>query len=43
MVLGHAAAVAADLALNADVAVQDVAYPVLRARLLAEGQVLAVR
>jgi hypothetical protein len=40
MVLGQSAATAAMLALEADVAVQDVPYPRLRERLLKDGQVL---
>jgi len=40
MILGQAAATAGALALDADVAVQDVAYADLRARLLADDQVL---
>lgn len=40
MVLAQSAAIAADLALRGDLAVQDVEYPALRARLLAAGQVL---
>lgn len=40
MATGHAAAVAADLALSAGVAVQDVHYPTLRQRLRAEQMVL---
>lgn len=42
MVLGHSAAVAADLALAADGVVQDVDYAVLAERLRAEGQVLSI-
>jgi len=41
MVLGQSAAIAADLALRGGIAVQDVDYAALRARLLAAGQVLA--
>jgi hypothetical protein len=40
MILGQSAATAAALALDAGVAVQDVDYAALRARLLADGQVL---
>ena len=40
MVLGHSAGAAADLALERGTAVQDVDYTALRARLLAEDQVL---
>jgi len=40
MVLGQSAATAAVLALQADVAVQDVDYASLRERLLADGQIL---
>ncbi|MEY4689512.1 MAG: hypothetical protein RIR76_3535 [Verrucomicrobiota bacterium] len=40
MILGESAATAASLALEAGVAVQDVPYPDLRRRLLADGQVL---
>lgn len=40
MVLGESAATAASLALDAGTSVQDVPYPTLRARLLADGQVL---
>ncbi|MPZ85332.1 MAG: FAD-dependent oxidoreductase [Actinophytocola sp.] len=40
MLLGHAAAAAADLALRDGVAVQDVDYPTLRRELLADGMVL---
>jgi hypothetical protein len=40
MILGHSAATAAALALDANIAVQDVSYEKLRERLLAEGQVL---
>jgi hypothetical protein len=41
MILGHSAATAADLAIEAGQSVQDVDYAVLRDRLLAEGQVLS--
>lgn len=41
MVLGQSAATAACLALDADVAVQDVEYAALKKRLLADGQILA--
>lgn len=41
MVLGQSAATAACQAIDDDVAVQDVDYPRLRARLLADGQVLS--
>jgi len=40
MVLGQSAATAAALAIDAGRAVQDVPYERLRARLLADGQVL---
>ena len=40
MILGQSAATAASLAIDEGVAVQDVAYAKLRARLLADGQVL---
>ncbi|MBB5787898.1 FAD-dependent oxidoreductase [Jiangella mangrovi] len=40
MATGHAAAVAADLALSGGVAVQDVHYPTLRQRLRADGMVI---
>lgn len=40
MVIGQAAGVAAALAAKGDVAVQDLPYPLLRERLLAQGQVL---
>lgn len=40
MVIGQAAGVAAALAAKGDVAVQELPYPVLRERLLAQGQVL---
>ena len=40
MVIGQAAGVAAALAAKGDVAVQDLQYPALRGRLLAQGQVL---
>ncbi len=40
MILGHSSATAAAIALEANVAVQDVPYEKLRERLLAEGQVL---
>ena len=40
MILGQSAATAAVLAIDGDVAVQDVPYAALRARLLADGQVL---
>jgi hypothetical protein len=40
MILGQSAATAAALAINADTPVQDVPYDRLRARLLADGQVL---
>jgi hypothetical protein len=40
MILGQAAATAAVLSLDAGVAVQDIDYAALRARLLADGQVL---
>jgi hypothetical protein len=42
MALGQSAATAASLALDAGIAVQDVAYARLRERLLADGQVLAL-
>ncbi|MBM3868854.1 MAG: FAD-dependent oxidoreductase [Verrucomicrobia bacterium] len=40
MILGQSAATAAVLAIDGDLAVQDVPYAALRARLLADGQVL---
>jgi hypothetical protein len=40
MVIGQGAGVAAALAAKRDVAVQDLPYPILRERLLAQGQVL---
>ena len=40
MVLGHSSAAAASLALDSDIAVQDIPYESLRRRLLAEGQVI---
>jgi hypothetical protein len=40
MILGQSAATAAALAIEGNLAVQDVPYPALRARLLADGQVL---
>jgi hypothetical protein len=40
MVIGQSAGIAAALAARGDVAVQDLAYPALRARLLTQGQVL---
>ena len=40
MILGQSAATAASMALDEDIAVQDVSYDVLRKRLLADGQVL---
>jgi hypothetical protein len=40
MILGQSAAVAARLAIDADMAVQKVGYEKLRSRLLAEGQIL---
>ena len=40
MVLGQSAATAAVMAIDADIAVQDVGYPALRERLLADKQVL---
>ena len=41
MILGQSAATAASLAIDGSVAVQEVSYPKLRARLLADKQVLA--
>jgi FAD dependent oxidoreductase len=41
MVLGHSAATAASIAIDRGIAVQDVPYEVLRARLIKDGQVLA--
>ena len=41
MVLGQSAATAACQALDADVPVQDIDYPALRARLEQDGQILA--
>lgn len=43
MILGQSAATAAALAIDADVAVQDIDYPALRARLEADGQVLSYK
>jgi hypothetical protein len=40
MILGQSAATAAALAIEKDIAVQDVPYADLRARLLADGQIL---
>jgi hypothetical protein len=40
MILGQSAATAASLAIEADIAVQDVDYPPLKTRLLADGQIL---
>ena len=40
MILGQSAATAAVLAIDQNLAVQDVPYATLRARLLADGQVL---
>lgn len=40
MILGQSAATAAVLAINENVAVQDVSYDKLRTRLLADGQIL---
>lgn len=40
MILGQSAATAASLAIDTGIAVQEVSYEVLRARLLADGQVL---
>jgi hypothetical protein len=40
MILGQSAATAAALAIDGDLAVQDVSYEALRKRLLADGQVL---
>ena len=40
MILGQSAATAASMAIDAGCAVQDVDYPKLRERLLADGQVL---
>jgi hypothetical protein len=40
MILGQSAATAAVLAMNSNIAVQDVPYATLRERLLADGQVL---
>jgi hypothetical protein len=42
MVIGQGAGVAAALAAKQDVAVQKLPYPLLRERLLAQGQVLAL-
>ncbi|MHC4497241.1 MAG: FAD-dependent oxidoreductase, partial [Planctomycetota bacterium] len=42
MVLGQSAATAGVLAIDEDIKVQDVAYSKLRARLLADGQVLSL-
>jgi len=43
MILGQSAATAAALAIDAACAVQDLPYPVLRTRLLADDQVLECR
>jgi len=43
MILGQSAATAAVMAIDGGLAVQDVPYETLRVRLLADGQVLAVR
>ena len=43
MILGQSAATAAVIAIDAKIAVQDVPYETLRARLLADGQVLAYK
>jgi hypothetical protein len=40
MILGQSAATAAVMAIDSSIAVQDVPYGALRARLLADGQVL---
>jgi hypothetical protein len=40
MILGESAATAASMALDAATTVQNVPYPQLRARLLADGQIL---
>jgi len=40
MALGHSAAIAAGVALDTDVSVQDVAYPILQERLVAEKQII---
>lgn len=42
MILSQSAATAADIAINRGIAVQDVSYDVLEARLLADGQKLSV-
>ncbi len=42
MILGQSAATAAAMAIERDVAVQEVPYPALRERLLADGQILEV-
>lgn len=43
MILGQSAAIAAGLALEGNLAVQDVPYPKLRERLLKDGQILEPR
>jgi len=43
MILGQSAATAAALAIDAGCALQDLPYPALRERLLADGQVLEIR
>jgi hypothetical protein len=43
MILGQSAATAAVLAIEGGTAVQDVAYPRLRDRLLRDGQILQYR
>ena len=43
MILGQSAATAAALAIDAGCALQDLPYPTLRERLLADGQVLECR
>ena len=43
MVIGQGAGVAAALAAKDGVAVQEVPYDILRARLLAQGQVLEIK
>jgi hypothetical protein len=40
MILGQSAAVAAEMAIDADLAVQNVDYGLLRAKLLERGQIL---
>jgi hypothetical protein len=41
MILGHSAATAAAMSIDQNIAVQDLAYETLRAKLLADGQILS--